>query len=122
MDTLLDTLVLTDVDTLDEVDVETLELNDDDVEILVLALVEVEVDVDTLLDTLELNEVDVEVLMLMTRQDRIYFVSFFKLKSKGFFNVSPLRFDHLLLLLLLHHAESLTLSTLTLEKPFIYFL
>ena len=41
MDTLLDTLVLTDVDTL-VVDVDALELNEVDVEILVLALEYVE--------------------------------------------------------------------------------
>ena len=42
MDTLLETLLLTDVDTLVVVDVDTLELNDVDVEILVLALEYVE--------------------------------------------------------------------------------
>ena len=42
MDTLLDTLVLTDVDTLVVVDVDTLELNDVVVETLVLALEYVE--------------------------------------------------------------------------------
>ena len=42
METLLDTLVLTDVDTLDVVDVDTLELNEVVVEILVLALEYVE--------------------------------------------------------------------------------
>ena len=41
-DTLLDTLVLTDVDTLVVVDVDVLELNDVDVETLVLALEYVE--------------------------------------------------------------------------------
>ena len=42
METLLDTLVLTDVDTLVVVDVDTLELNEVDVETLVLALEYVE--------------------------------------------------------------------------------
>jgi len=42
VETLLDTLVLTDVDTLDVVDVDTLELNEVVVEILVLALEYVE--------------------------------------------------------------------------------
>ena len=42
METLLDTLVLTDVDTLFEVDVDTLELNEVEVEVLVLALEYVE--------------------------------------------------------------------------------
>ena len=42
MDTLLDTVVLTDVETLVEVDVDTLELKEVDVEILVLALEYVE--------------------------------------------------------------------------------
>ena len=42
METLLDTLVLTDVDTLVVVDVDTLELNEVVVEILVLALEYVE--------------------------------------------------------------------------------
>ena len=41
MDTLLDTLVLTDVDTL-VVDVDTLELSEEDVDTLVLALEYVE--------------------------------------------------------------------------------
>ena len=42
METLVDTLVLTDVDTLDVVDDDTLELNEVDVEVLVLALEYVE--------------------------------------------------------------------------------
>ena len=42
VETLLDTLVLTDVDTLVVVDVDTLELNEVDVDILVLALEYVE--------------------------------------------------------------------------------
>ena len=42
MDTLLDTLVLTDVDTLVVVDVDTLELCEEDVDTLVLALEYVE--------------------------------------------------------------------------------
>ena len=42
MDTLLDTLVVVDVETLVEVDVDTLELKDVDVEVLVLALEYVE--------------------------------------------------------------------------------
>ena len=42
VDTLLDTLVLTDVDTLVVVDVDTLELSEVDVDILVLALEYVE--------------------------------------------------------------------------------
>ena len=42
MDTLLDTLVLTDVDALVEVDVDTLELKEVDAEVLVLALEYVE--------------------------------------------------------------------------------
>ena len=42
VETLLDTLVLTDVDTLVVVDVDTLELNEMDVDILVLALEYVE--------------------------------------------------------------------------------
>ena len=72
MDTLLDTLVLTDDDTLVVVDVDTLELRDVDFEVLVLALeyveytvvvgvltlVGVEEDVETLLDTLVLIDVD----------------------------------------------------------------
>ena len=42
MDTLLDTLVLTDVDALVEVNVDTLELKEVDAEVLVLALEYVE--------------------------------------------------------------------------------
>ena len=42
VETLLETLVLTDVDTLVVVDVDTLEVNDVDVETLVLALEYVE--------------------------------------------------------------------------------
>ena len=65
------------------------------------------------MDTLlELNEVDVEELMLMRRQDRmINFVSLLSLRVKAFFYLTSLRFDHLLLPLLLHLAESLTFST-----------
>jgi len=42
VDTLLDTLVLTDVETLVEVDVDTLELREEDVEVLVVAVEYVE--------------------------------------------------------------------------------
>ena len=77
METLLDTLLLTDVDTLVVVDVDTLELSEVVVETLVLALeyveytvvvgalilVEVDVEGDTLLDTVLLTDVDVLVLV-----------------------------------------------------------
>ena len=89
VDTLLETLVLSDEDTLVVVDVETPKLHEIGVDELLLALeyveytvvvgvltlveIEVEVemlldtlvltDVDTLFDTLELNDVDVEVLV-----------------------------------------------------------
>ena len=59
-DVLLDTLVLTDVDEVVVVGVDTLELDEVEVELLTLELDELEVE----LLTLELDDVDVELLTL----------------------------------------------------------
>ena len=59
-DVLLDTLVLTDVDEVVVVGVDTLELDEVEVELLTLELDDVEVE----LLTLELNDVEVELLTL----------------------------------------------------------
>ena len=59
-DVLLDTLVLTDVDEVVVVGVDTLELDEVEVELLTLELDEVEVE----LLTLDLDDVDVELLTL----------------------------------------------------------
>ena len=59
-DVLLDTLVLTDVDEVVVVGVDTLELDEVEVELLTLELDEVEVE----LLTLELDDVEVELLTL----------------------------------------------------------